>query len=245
MARYFIDRPIFAWVIAIVIMLAGALAVVELPISQYPEIAPPSVRITTRYTGASAETIENSVTQIIEQNMTGLDNFIYMKSESSSTGNVTITLFFEAGTDPDIAQVQVQNKLQQALKLLPDAVQKEGVQVAKSNSTFLMIIGLISSDPTMKNYDLADFMINTLRDPLSRTPGVGTIQVFGGQYAMRIWIDPGKLNSFQLTPADVANATWLFWARMALATSVPRTTRWRWANWAARPRCRTSSSATR
>ncbi len=206
MARYFIDRPIFAWVIAIVIMLAGALAVVELPISQYPEIAPPSVRITTRYTGASAETIENSVTQIIEQNMTGLDNFIYMKSESSSTGNVTITLFFEAGTDPDIAQVQVQNKLQQALKLLPDAVQKEGVQVAKSNSTFLMIIGLISSDPTMKNYDLADFMINTLRDPLSRTPGVGTIQVFGGQYAMRIWIDPGKLNSFQLTPADVANA---------------------------------------
>ncbi|MBB5347443.1 efflux RND transporter permease subunit [Desulfoprunum benzoelyticum] len=206
MARYFIDRPIFAWVIAIVIMLAGALAVVELPISQYPEIAPPSVRITTRYTGASAETIENSVTQIIEQNLTGLDNFLYMKSESSSTGNVTITLFFEAGTDPDIAQVQVQNKLQQALKLLPDAVQKEGVQVAKSNSTFLMIVGLISSDPTVKNYDLADFMVNTLRDPLSRTPGVGTIQVFGGQYAMRIWLDPGKLNSFQLTPTDVANA---------------------------------------
>ncbi|MDX9835119.1 MAG: efflux RND transporter permease subunit, partial [Desulfobulbus sp.] len=206
MVRYFIDRPIFAWVIAIVIMLAGALAVRELPISQYPEIAPPSVRVTTKYTGASAETIENSVTQIIEQNMTGLDNFLYMKSESSSTGNVTITLTFEAGTDPDIAQVQVQNKLQQALKLLPDAVQEEGVQVAKSNSTFLMILGLVSSDPTLKNYDLADFMINTLRDPLSRTPGVGSIQVFGGQYSMRIWIDPNKLDSFQLTPADVANA---------------------------------------
>jgi len=206
MARYFIDRPIFAWVIAIVIMLAGALAVLNLPVSQYPEIAPPSVRVTTKYTGASAATIENSVTQIIEQNMTGLDNFLYMKSESSSTGNVTITLFFETGTDPDIAQVQVQNKLQQALKLLPDAVQKEGVQVAKSNSTFLMIVSLISSDPTMKNYDLADFMINTLRDPLSRTTGVGSIEVFGGQYSMRIWLDPSKLNSFQLTPSDVANA---------------------------------------
>jgi multidrug efflux pump len=206
MARYFIDRPIFAWVIAIVIMLAGALAVVELPVSQYPEIAPPSVRVTTEYTGASAETIENSVTQIIEQNMTGLDNFLYMKSESSSTGSVTITLFFETGTDPDIAQVQVQNKLQQALKLLPDAVQREGVQVEKSNSTFLMIVGLISSDPTVKNYDLADFMVNTLRDPLSRTTGVGSIQVFGGQYSMRIWLDPNKLNSFQLTPADVAGA---------------------------------------
>ena len=206
MARYFIDRPIFAWVIAIVIMLAGALAVRGLPVSQYPEIAPPSVRVTTEYTGASAETIENSVTQIIEQNMTGLDNFLYMKSESSSTGSVTITLFFETGTDPDIAQVQVQNKLQQALKLLPDAVQREGVQVEKSNSTFLMIVGLISSDPTVKNYDLADFMVNTLRDPLSRTTGVGSIQVFGGQYSMRIWLDPNKLNSFQLTPADVAGA---------------------------------------
>ena len=206
MARYFIDRPIFAWVIAIVIMLAGALAVVELPVSQYPEIAPPSVRVTTEYTGASAETIENSVTQIIEQNMTGLDNFLYMKSESSSTGSVTITLTFEAGTDPDIAQVQVQNKLQQALKLLPDAVQKEGVQVAKSNSTFLMIVGLISTDPTTKDFDLADFMVTTLRDPLSRTPGVGAIQIFGGQYAMRIWLDPNRLNSYQLTPADVANA---------------------------------------
>ena len=206
MARFFIDRPIFAWVIAIVIMMAGILAIQHLPVSQYPEIAPPSVRITTKYPGASAQTIENSVTQIIEQNMNGLDNFLYMTSESSSTGNVTITLTFDAGTDPDIAQVQVQNKLQQALPLIPQEVQNEGVQVSKSNSTFLMVVGLISTDGTKKNFDLSDFMITTLRDPLSRTSGVGAIQVFGTQYAMRIWLDPNKLNSYQLTPADVRNA---------------------------------------
>ncbi len=206
MARFFIDRPVFAWVIAIVIMLAGALAIKQLPVSQYPEIAPPSVRITTKYPGASAATIENSVVQIIEQNMTGLDNFLYMNSESSSNGNVTITLTFEPGTNPDIAQVQVQNKLQQALPLIPQEVQNEGVQVAKSNSTFLMVVGLISTDGTKQNFDLSDFMITTLRDPLSRTPGVGAIQVFGNQYAMRIWLDPSRLNSFQLTPADVRSA---------------------------------------
>ncbi|EKD39121.1 MAG: hypothetical protein ACD_75C00506G0001, partial [uncultured bacterium] len=206
MARFFIDRPIFAWVIAIVIMLAGALSVIKLPISQYPEIAPPSVRITTKYPGASAQTIENSVTQIIEQSMTGLDNFLYMKSESSSTGNVTITMTFDAGTNADIAQVQVQNKLQQSMALLPQEVQQEGIQVNKSNSTFLMIVGLISTDGSMANFDLGDFMVTTLRDPLSRTPGVGSIQVFGSQYAMRIWLDPNKLNSFQLTPSDVAAA---------------------------------------
>jgi multidrug efflux pump len=206
MARFFIDRPIFAWVIAIVIMLAGAISVVKLPISQYPEIAPPSVRITTKYPGASAQTIENSVTQIIEQSMTGLDNFLYMKSESSSSGNITITMTFDAGTNGDIAQVQVQNKLQQAVALLPQEVQQEGIQVNKSNSTFLMIIGLISTDGSMVNFDLGDYMVTTLRDPLSRTPGVGSLQVFGSQYAMRIWLDPNKLNSFQLTPSDVATA---------------------------------------
>jgi multidrug efflux pump len=206
MARFFIDRPIFAWVIAIVIMLAGSIAVINLPISQYPEIAPPSVRITTKYPGASAQTVENSVTQIIEQNMTGLDNFLYMKSESSSSGDVTITLTFEAGTDGDIAQVQVQNKLQQALALLPQAVQQEGVRVNKSSSTFLMVVGLIAKDDTMANYDLWDYMVSTLRDPLSRVEGVGSIQVFGSQYAMRIWLDPHKLQSFQLTPNDVAAA---------------------------------------
>ncbi len=206
MARFFIDRPIFAWVIAIVIMLAGAISVVKLPISQYPEIAPPSVRITTKYPGASAQTIENSVTQIIEQSMTGLDNFLYMRSESSSSGNITITMTFDAGTNGDIAQVQVQNKLQQAVALLPQEVQQEGIQVNKSNSTFLMIIGLISTDGSMVNFDLGDYMVTTLRDPLSRTPGVGSLQVFGSQYAMRIWLDPNKLNSFQLTPSDVATA---------------------------------------
>jgi len=206
MARFFIDRPIFAWVIAIVIMLAGALSVLKLPISQYPEIAPPSVRITTKYPGASAQTIENSVTQIIEQSMTGLDNFLYMKSESSSSGNVTITMTFEAGTNGDIAQVQVQNKLQQAMALLPQEVQQEGIQVNKSNSTFLMIVGLISTDGSMANFDLGDYMVTSLRDPLSRTPGVGSIQIFGSQYAMRIWLDPNKLNSYQMTPADVAAA---------------------------------------
>ncbi|MEE4241471.1 MAG: efflux RND transporter permease subunit [Desulfopila sp.] len=206
MARFFIDRPIFAWVIAIVIMLAGAISVISLPISQYPEIAPPSVRVTTKYPGASAQTIENSVTQIIEQSMTGLDNFLYMKSESSSSGTVTITLTFDAGTNGDIAQVQVQNKLQQALALLPQEVQQEGIQVNKSNSTFLMIVGLIASDGSMTNYDLGDYMVSTLRDPLSRTPGVGSIQIFGSQYAMRIWLDPHRLQSYQMTPGDVAGA---------------------------------------
>jgi hydrophobe/amphiphile efflux-1 (HAE1) family protein len=206
MARFFIDRPIFAWVIAIVIMLAGAISVVKLPISQYPEIAPPSIRITTKYPGASAQTIENSVTQIIEQSMTGLDNFLYMRSESSSSGSVTINLTFDTGTNPDIAQVQVQNKLQQAMALLPQAVQQEGIQVNKSNTTFLMVVGLISSDGAMTNFDLGDYMVTSLRDPLSRTPGVGSIQIFGSQYAMRIWLDPNKLNSFHMTPGDVATA---------------------------------------
>ena len=206
MVRFFIDRPIFAWVIALVIMLAGGLAAIRLPIAQYPEIAPPEVTITTKYPGASAKTIEDSVTQVIEQNMTGLDHFIYMKSESSSAGTVTITLTFESGTNPDIAQVQVQNKLQQALSLLPQEVQREGVQVTKSNSTFLMVVGLISTDNSQDRHDLSDFMVSTLRDPLSRTPGVGSIQIFGAQYSMRIWLDPHKLNSFQLTPLDVRTA---------------------------------------
>ncbi len=206
MARFFIDRPIFAWVIAIVISLAGALAVVELPVSQYPEIAPPSIRITTQYTGASAQTIENSVVQVIEQNMTGLDNFLYMSSESSSTGQVAITVTFESGTDSDIAQVQVQNKVQQALSSLPAAVQQEGVQVNKSNSTFLMILGLISTDGSLKNYDLSDYLITTLRDPISRVAGVGSVQIWGGQYAMRVWLDPNKLNSHSLTPSDIVAA---------------------------------------
>jgi multidrug efflux pump len=206
MARFFIDRPIFAWVIAIVIMLAGALSIIRLPISQYPEIAPPAVTITAKYPGASAKTIEDSVTQIIEQNMNGLDNLLYMTSQSSSAGTVTVTLTFQAGTDPDIAQVQVQNKLQQATSQIPQEVQQQGLQVAKANSTFLMVVGLISADGDMDKNDLTDFMVSTLKDPLSRTAGVGSIRIFGGQYAMRIWLDPHKLNSYQLTPGDVSAA---------------------------------------
>jgi multidrug efflux pump len=206
MARFFIDRPIFAWVIAIVIMLAGALSIIRLPISQYPEIAPPSVTITAKYPGASAKTIEDSVTQVIEQNMNGLDNLLYMSSQSSSSGSVTVTLTFQAGTDPDIAQVQVQNKLQQATSQMPQEVQQQGLQVAKSNSTFLLVFGLISADGSMDKNDLTDFMVSTLKDPLSRTDGVGSVRIFGGQYAMRIWLDPHKLNSYQLTPGDVSAA---------------------------------------
>ncbi len=206
MAAFFINRPIFAWVIAIVIMLAGALSIMRLPISQYPEIAPPSVSISATYPGASAKTIEDSVTQVIEQNMNGIDNLLYMSSQSSSTGNVSITLTFQAGTDPDIAQVQVQNKLQQVISQIPQEVQQQGLQVAKSNSTILMIVGLISSDGSMDKNDLSDFMVSTLKDPLSRTKGVGSINIFGSQYAMRIWLDPNKLNSYQLTPGDVSSA---------------------------------------
>ncbi|MGW8193605.1 MAG: efflux RND transporter permease subunit [Desulforhopalus sp.] len=206
MAGFFIDRPIFAWVIAIVIMLAGALSIMRLPIAQYPEIAPPSVTINARYPGASAKTVEDSVVQIIEQNMNGIDNLLYMSSQSSSSGTASITLTFETGTDPDIAQVQVQNKLQQALNQIPQEVQQQGLQVAKSNSTFLLVVGLISTDESMNKNDLSDFMVSTLKDPLSRTEGVGNIRIFGSQYAMRIWLDPNKLYSYQLTPGDVKAA---------------------------------------
>ena len=206
MSRFFIDRPIFAWVIAIVIMLAGALAITSLGVSQYPEIAPPSVRITTTYPGASAETISDSVVQIIEQNMTGLNNFLYMSSESNSTGDVVIILTFETGTNPDIAQMQVQNKLQQAMKLLPVAVQQQGVQVNKSNSTFLMLVALTADDPKLQNTDLSDFLVNTVRDPVSRVKGVGSVQIFGAQYSMRVWLDPKKLTGYNLTVDDVNQA---------------------------------------
>ncbi|MGI6657367.1 MAG: efflux RND transporter permease subunit [Desulfobulbus sp.] len=203
MVHFFIDRPIFAWVIAIIIMLGGLLAVKNLPVSQYPELAPPAVRVSTFYPGASAETVEVSVVQIIEQNLTGLDNMLYMKSESSSTGRVSIIVTFAPGTDPDIAQVQVQNKLQKALALLPQEVQSEGVQVTKASQIFLMVVALISPDNSRDNYDLADFMHSTLREPIARVQGVGDVMVFGAPYSMRIWLDPHKLNSYQMTPVDV------------------------------------------
>ncbi|WP_184722541.1 efflux RND transporter permease subunit [Caulobacter sp.] len=206
LSRFFIDRPIFAWVIAIVIMLAGALAIRTLPVAQYPEIALPQVSIAAVYPGASAKTVEDSVTQVIEQKMKGLDGLEYMSSTSDSAGSATITLTFKAGTDIDIAQVQVQNKLQTATALLPQEVQQQGLTVAKSARNFMMVVGLYSEDPKTTNTDLADYLASNIQDPLSRVDGVGDIQLFGAQYAMRIWLDPQKLASFSLTPADVAAA---------------------------------------
>ncbi|RSM29444.1 hydrophobe/amphiphile efflux-1 family RND transporter [Aeromonas salmonicida] len=206
MARFFIDRPIFAWVIALVIMLAGSLAIIGLPIAQYPSIAPPAVGISASYPGASAKTVEDSVTQIIEQNMTGLDHLLYMSSQSDSSGNVSVTLTFQAGTDPDIAQVQVQNKLQQAMSLLPQEVQQQGIRVQKTSSSFLMVAAFISSDGSMNNDDLADYVVSNIKEPLSRLDGVGDITLFGSQYSMRVWLDPNKLNRVQMTPGDVQAA---------------------------------------
>ena len=206
MARFFIDRPIFAWVIAIVIMLAGALSIQTLPVSQYPAIAPPQITINATYPGASAKTLEDSVTQVIEQKMTGLDNLLYMSSASDSYGSASVTLTFDAGTNPDIAQVQVQNKLQLALPSLPQIVQTQGVQVAKSSRNFLMLVALISEKGDKTQTDLTDYLVANMQDPLSRVPGVGEAQVFGAQYAMRIWLDPAKLVSYKLTTADVRSA---------------------------------------
>jgi multidrug efflux pump len=206
MARFFIDRPIFAWVIAIIIMLAGALAVINLPVSMYPEVAPPAVEISATYPGASAKVVEDSVTQIIEQNMKGLDGLIYFSSNSSANGQATITLTFESGTNPDIAQVQVQNKLQLAMPLLPQEVQRQGINVAKSSSGFLQVIGFVSNDGSMDANDISDFVGSNVVDPLSRVPGVGNIQVFGGKYAMRIWLDPNKLHTYKLSVDEVTAA---------------------------------------
>ncbi|MGL5770871.1 MAG: efflux RND transporter permease subunit, partial [Plesiomonas shigelloides] len=188
MARFFIDRPIFAWVIALVIMLGGALAILKLPVAQYPTIAPPAVSIMASYPGASAKTVEDSVTQVIEQNMTGLDNLLYMASQSDSAGNISLTLTFQPGTDSDIAQVQVQNKLQQAMSLLPQEVQQQGIRVQKTSSSFLMVMGLISTDGSQTGQDLSDYLVSNIKDPLSRLNGVGDVTVFGSQYAMRVWL---------------------------------------------------------
>ncbi|MBV7405095.1 efflux RND transporter permease subunit [Enterobacter sp. ENT03] len=205
MAKFFIDRPIFAWVLAIILMLAGALAVINLPIAQYPTIAPPAIAINATYPGADAQTVQDTVTQVIEQNMNGLDNLMYMSSTSDSAGSVSVTLTFKSGTDADIAQVQVQNKLQLAMPLLPQEVQQQGINVKKSSSTFLMVVSLISEDGSMTQDDIADFISSNIKDPVSRTEGVGDVQLFGAQYAMRIWLDPKKLNEYQLTTVDVVN----------------------------------------
>ncbi|MBC7282301.1 efflux RND transporter permease subunit [Hoeflea sp.] len=206
MARFFIDRPIFAWVLSIIIMGAGVLSILTLPISQYPQIAPPTISISANYPGASAQTIANTVTQVIEQRLTGLDGLRYFSSSSTSAGTASITLTFETGIDPDIAQVQVQNKLSQATTLLPETVQRLGVTVQKSSASFLMVIALISDDGRLDQTDLSDYLNTNLVDEFSRLEGVGEVQVFGAKYAMRIWLDPVKLAAYELAPQDVVGA---------------------------------------
>ena len=206
MPRFFINRPIFAWVIAIMVMLAGLLAIKTLPVSQYPPIAPPQITINAIYPGASAQTVQDTVTQVIEQKLNGIDNLIYMSSASDSSGAVAINLTFKAGTDPNIAQVQVQNKLQLATPLLPQVVQRQGISVVKSTRNFLLIIGLVSEDGSMDRNALADYMVSNMQDIISRVEGVGELQLFGSQNAMRIWLNPAKLNNFHLTTSDVIAA---------------------------------------
>ena len=206
MAKFFIDRPVFAWVISIIIMLAGLLSIFDLPVAQYPDVAPPAVSIRANYPGASAQTVQDTVIQIIEQGLTGIDNVQYMSSVSESSGLGEVTITFLAGTDPDIAQVQVQNKLQTAMPLLPQEVQQQGIRVTKSSAGFLMVLGFVSADGQMDKYDIADYVAANVQDQLSRANGVGQIQLFGSQYAMRIWLDANKLASYNLTTIDVATS---------------------------------------
>ncbi|HAK15256.1 multidrug efflux RND transporter permease subunit AdeJ [Acinetobacter junii] len=206
MAQFFIHRPIFAWVIALVIMLAGILTLTKMPVAQYPTIAPPTVTISATYPGASAQTVENTVTQIIEQQMNGLDGLRYISSNSAGNGQASINLNFEQGIDPDIAQVQVQNKLQSATALLPEDVQRQGVRVTKSGASFMQVVAFYSPDGSLSASDIKDYVNSNISEPLSRVAGVGEVTVFGGSYAMRIWLDPAKLTSFNLTPSDVAAA---------------------------------------
>ncbi len=205
-SQFFIGRPIFAWVVALIIMLFGIVSITRLPISRYPNIAPPTVQISASYPGASAKTVEDSVTQIIEQNMNSLDGVLYMESVSDNNGNVTITLTFESGTDPDIAQVQVQNRLQQATPLLPQVVQQQGISVLQANSNFLLAIGFVSEDGRLSAREMSDYLATNVIDQVSRTPGVGSVYLFGDKHAMRIWLDPNKLNTYGLTPSDVIGA---------------------------------------
>ncbi|MDR6126288.1 multidrug efflux pump [Sphingomonas sp. SORGH_AS802] len=206
LSRIFIDRPIFAWVLAIIVMLAGVGGILGLPIAQYPDVAPPQVSIRATYPGANAQTIQNSVTQVVEQTLTGIDGLLYFQSASSSRGQVTITVTFDKGTDPDIAQVQVQNQVQQALPRLPQQVQQQGLIVRKSNPDFLLVAAVYDTTDRTTNRDVSDYLTSSLQDPLGRTPGVGDTNVFGSQYAMRIWLDPNKLNAYQLIPSDVVQA---------------------------------------
>jgi multidrug efflux pump len=206
MPQFFIKRPIFAIVLALLIMLGGGLSITTLPVEQFPPIAPPSVQINANFAGASASTMQNTVVQVIEQQMSGIDKLMYMASTSDDSGRSTTTLTFETGADPDIAQVQVQNKLQLAMPQLPAQVQQSGVRVTKSSPSFLMVIGFVSTNHSMSKYDIANFLVSKVQDPISRVNGVGDLNVYGTQYAMRIWLDLSKLNSFQLNPTDVTTA---------------------------------------
>ena len=206
MSGFFIERPVFAWVISICIMLAGLIAIQTLPVEQYPRIAAPTININASYPGGSAAAVENSVTQVIEQALTGLDHLRYFGSGSDSNGNVTITLTFEPEVNPDIAQVQVQNKLQSIMSNLPQQVQQQGIKVTKGDTGFLMVVGVYSADGRVDEFTMNDFLNSRILDPLSRVPGVGNIQVFGQPYSMRVWLDPYKLASFKLTITEVQAA---------------------------------------
>ncbi|WP_024548920.1 efflux RND transporter permease subunit [Siccibacter turicensis] len=205
MSNFFIERPIFAWVLAIVLMIAGSLSIMHLPVAQYPTIAPPAVAVSATYPGADAQTVQDTVTQVIEQNMNGIDHLMYMSSTSDSAGGVTITLTFESGTDPDIAQVQVQNKLQLAMPLLPQEVQQQGISVEKASSSFLLVAGFLSDNPQLTQEDISDYVSSNVKDAIGRTAGVGDVQLFGAQFAMRIWLNQHAMNKYQLTTADVIN----------------------------------------
>ena len=203
LSNFFLDRPVFAWVIAIIMMLAGGLAIYNLPISQYPPIAPPSIAIDAFYPGASAETVENSIVQIIEQKMTGFDKLLYMSATSDASGAGRVELTFAPGTDPDLAWSQVQNKLQLAMASLPDVVQRQGVKVSKSTRNYLLLVSLISEDGSLNEYDLGDYVQSNVEKVLARVPGVGEVEAFSSQYAMRVWLNPDKLMDYKLTIDDV------------------------------------------
>src|SRR5947199_7983629 len=206
MAQFFINRPVFAWVVSILIMVLGALAITQLPVAQYPNVAPPSISVAANYAGASAETLQETVTSIIEQQLNGIDNLLYMSSSSDASGLATVTLYFLPGTNPDTAQVQVQNKVQLATPSLPQTVQQQGVVVAKATRNFMMFFTLSTTDDSLDEVALGNYIASSVLDPIRRVSGVGEANMFGSQYAMRVWLNSDKLISFALTAADVTTA---------------------------------------
>src|SRR5712691_5321658 len=206
MAQFFINRPVFAWVVSILIIVLGALSITQLPVAQYPNVAPPSISVTVNYAGASAETLQETVTSVIEQQLNGIDNLLYMSSSSDASGLATVTLYFVPGTNPDTAQVQVQNKVQLATPSLPQTVQQQGVVVAKATRNFMMFFTLSTIDDSLDEVALGNYIASSVLDPIRRVSGVGEANMFGSQYAMRVWLNPEKLNSFGLTAGDIISA---------------------------------------